>query len=153
MPDGIDRLQRVCDVPWSHLVTPLFYDVMWPQIKPFLAAALARDELGRYDIGDLLQEILLGHVRLWVSYDRERHEFEMAVVTQIIRHPQVSECKIWVGGGKNLKKWLNEFMREIEAYARAEDCRYLTGGGRIGWTRVLPGWGQVGIEIAKDLAH
>jgi hypothetical protein len=151
LPDGSDQRLRVSDVPWSHLVTPQFHDIIWPQIKPFLVAALARDELGRYDIDDLLQEILLGHVRLWVSYDRERHEFEMAVVTQIVRHPQVSECKVWAGGGKNMKSWLGEFTREIEAYARAEGCRYLTGGGRIGWTRAIPGWRQVGIEIAKEL--
>lgn len=153
MPDGSDRPQgqRVCDVPWHHLNTPQFYEIIWPQIASFIDAALKRDPLERFSVQDVLQQILNGRLRLWVSYDQQKHEFEMAAVTEVIQWPQCRELKIWLGGGKNLKMWKDEFVNMIEGYARAEGCQYLTGGGRIGWTRVVPGWHQVGIEIAKKL--
>jgi hypothetical protein len=85
MPDGLDRPQRVSDVPWAHLMTPLFHEL--PQVEPFMAAGLRRDALERFTSQDVLQQILLGRLRLWVSYDREPRKFEMGTVTEVIQSP------------------------------------------------------------------
>jgi hypothetical protein len=151
MPDGAEFRQRVCDVPWEHIVSQQLDAVICPQIGPFLAKALKIDPLGRYTTEDVLKQSRMGTLRLWVSYDPERREFEMAATTQIIQSLRVRECKIGIGGGRNMRCWKDEFAHMVEAYARAVGCRYLTGGGRIGWTRAVPGWKQVGIEIAKEL--
>lgn len=153
MPDGGERAsQRVCDVPWAHLITEGFHKVIWPQVEPLLAKALATDELGRYTTQDVLQELMLGRVRLWVSFDRDKSEFEMAAITQVTQWPQCRECRIWLGGGRNMKAWLNDFTRMVEAYARSEFCGYLTGSGSRAWARVAKnGWHADSVNLVKAL--
>ena len=144
--------QRVCDVPWRHLLTEGFHKLIWPQIEPMLAKSLAMDELRRYTTQDVLQQIMVGKARLWVSYDREAEKFEMAAVTEILQSPQCRECRVWLIGGTNMKAWLRELDHMIDGYARSEFCSHVTSSGRPGWARAVKnGWRPAGVDFIKTL--
>jgi hypothetical protein len=139
MPDGPDRLRRVCDVPWEHLLRNEFHTVIWPQLLPFIDASLATDPLGRYRAQDVLEYLLSGRLRLWVSYDQDSQSFEMAGVTEIIQFPTCRTCHVWFVGGRNMKAWIKEIVSTVKEYARSENCSHMTTAGRRGWIRAA-GW-------------
>lgn len=140
MPDGADRWRRVCDVPWEHLLRHEFRTVIWPQLVPFIDAALKVDPLGRYRVQDILDYALCGRLRLWVSYDQDLRSFEMVGATEIVQFPACRVCHVWFVGGRNMKAWLGEILSMIEDYARAQGCDHMTSSGRRGWIRATRGW-------------
>ena len=72
------------------------------------------------------------------------------MVTQIIDYPRLRECRVWLIGGRNMKAWLREFESKVEAYAKSEGCRLMSGGGRRGWCRAA-GYSEDGINLTKEL--
>jgi hypothetical protein len=144
VPDGADRRQRVCDVPYAHL------PAIWPRVEHFIAAALDTDECHRYLPTDVYQLLLARRGRLWVSWDRRAQEFDGAAVTEIIQTPRCRECRVWLLGGKNWDRWRIEMRDMIEAYARADGCQYVTGSGSRGWVRAI-GYQESGVNLVHPL--
>lgn len=136
---------RCCDVPIMHL--PL----VWPHVEAFVARALATDPCRRCEPEDVLNFLSQGRVRLWISYDRAARKFDGVAVTEIIQNPRCRECRAWLVAGTNMRAWWREMYHMVEAYARAEGCKYMTGAGRRGWTRFLPGWREAGPMLVKAL--
>ena len=139
----------VCSVPIEHL------SAIWPLARPYIAKALARDASGRYEPQDVLNYLLAGYVRLWVSWNTEEKAVEAAIVTEIKQYPRLRELHIWLIGGRNMNAWAKEGLELVEAYARAHDCVLATGAMRRGWARVglnaTGGCRETGVSLEKRL--
>lgn len=121
---------------------------IWPQARPFIGRALARDAAGRYELVDILDLLLAGKGKLWVSWDGK--VVEAAIVTETVDYPRLRELRIWLVGGRNMKAWVVEARDMIEEYARAEGCAIVSGGMRRGWIRIGgPGWHETGVAFEK----
>jgi hypothetical protein len=109
----------------------------WLRCRPYIEAALERAG-GTHAIEDVARLIGEGRAHFWPG---ER----CAVVTEFHDYPRLKACNLWLLGGD-----LSELMRmrsAIEAWARAQGCTRILGGGpRRGWRRLLaphgyrPGW-------------
>lgn len=127
--------------------------MIWPQARPFIVAALVFDPVHRYEIQDVLGELLNAKLRLWISWDDEKKEVEAAGVTEIVQYPRARELRIWLVGGRNMRRWGRPFAELLEQFARDMGCAVMTGGLRRGWIRVAgPGWKQTGVFFEKVLA-
>ncbi len=109
----------------------------WARCRPFIEAALARAG-GTHGIEDVATLIAQGRAHFWAGR-------RCAVVTEFYDYPRLKACNYWLLGG-DLKELLR-LQPAIEAWARAQGCTRMLGGGpRRGWERVLakmgfrPGW-------------
>ena len=126
--------------------------MMWPRVRTFIASALALDPVGRYHSEDVLDGLLKATLRLWISWDDEKREVEAAGVTEIIDYPHARELRIWLVGGRNMRRWGRPFAELLEQFARDMGCVVMTGGLRRGWVRVAgPGWHETGWTFEKVL--
>lgn len=112
-------------------------DVAWNRCRPYVEAALTRAG-GTHGLGDVARLIEQGRAHFWPGR-------RCAVVTEFYDYPRLRACNLWLLGG-DLKELL-AMRPAIEAWARAEGCSRILGGGpRRGWARVLeplgyrPGW-------------
>ena len=138
----------LCLVPIEHL------PFIWPQARPYVAKALARDGRGCYLPEDVLKAIAEATCRLWISWNDERQRVEAAVVTETIRYPRRLALRLWLIGGENMKAWGRPMRDLLEEYARHEGCDAVEGGMRRGWLRIGgEGWRETGITFEKRLTH
>jgi hypothetical protein len=109
----------------------------WARCRPYVEAALERAG-GTHGIDDVARLIEQGRAHFWPGR-------RCAVVTEFHDYPRLKACNIWLLGGE-LKELL-AMQPAIEAWARAQGCARMLGGGpRKGWERALkplgyqPGW-------------
>lgn len=100
----------------------------WTRCRPYLEAALAHAG-GTHGIDDVARLIEEGRAHFWPGR-------RCAAVTEFYDYPRLRACNIWLLGG-DLKELL-ALERVIDAWARAQGCGRLLGGGpRAGWARIL----------------
>jgi hypothetical protein len=97
---------------------------------------------GTHKEDDVLVAILSGALTLWADENG-------AVVTEIMNYPQIKVLNMFIVAG-NLGLLESMEPRLIE-YAKQNGCKRITGGGRKGWTRSLPGYSEAGYFMYKDL--
>ena len=125
---------------------------VWPLARPHIARGLDREGAKRFEPADVLGRLYEGTAKLWVSWNADQRAIEAAAVTEIVQFPRCRELRIWLVGGRNMRAWVYEMRDMIEAYARAHDCRYMSGAMRRGWVRVGgPGWHETGSMFEKEL--
>jgi hypothetical protein len=111
---------------------------------------LAWEKMGRFLPGDVLDRLLCGHAKLWVSWDGEK--VEAAIVTEIVQYPRMRELRVWLVGGRNMKAWVEEAQDILERFAKAYGCGVVCSGGRKGWLRASSGYKQTGISFEKEIS-
>ena len=100
----------------------------WARCRPYLEAAL--EHAGRtHGIEDVAQLVSQGRAQFWPGA-------QCAVVTEFYDYPKLRACNFWLLGGDLTE--LLDMLPAIEAWARAQGCTRMLGGGpRVGWGRVL----------------
>ena len=113
-------------IPVAHL--PLVWRDLWPLLEPAWRRSPERD--------DLPAGLRALRLQLWAIYDGPVPI--AAVVTRLNRHLETGrlDCRIWLVGGRDLARWLPDFLAKLIPWARAEGCACLSGSGRPGWTRI-----------------
>lgn len=113
-------------IPVAHL--PLVWRDLWPLLEPAWRRSPERD--------DLPAGLRARRLQLWAIYDGPVPI--AAVVTRLNRHLETGrlDCRIWLVGGRDLARWLPDFLAKLIPWARAEGCACLSGSGRPGWTRI-----------------
>src|SRR5262245_43497735 len=103
-------------------------EAAWTRCRPYIEAALAQAG-GTHAVEDVERLIAAGRAHFWPGR-------RCAVVSEFYHYPRLKACNLWLLGG-DLKELLR--MRPaIEAWARAQGCTRMLGGGpRRGWARVL----------------
>lgn len=135
----MSRAPVATGIPIAHL------DLVWHELWPLIEPAWRRSR----EKGDLLAGLRARRLQLWAVY--EGRTPIAAVVTRLNRHPGPRhhlDCRIWLVGGRDLARWLPDFLAKLIPWARAEGCACLSGAGRKGWTRIARRLGCVrdGVE-------
>lgn len=74
-------------------------------------------------------------------------------ITQVHQAPQVRYLHYFIVAG-DMQDCL-DLQPEIEAFAKAQGCKYVTSSGRMGWRKVLPnyGWKETHVVYQKELIN
>jgi GNAT superfamily N-acetyltransferase len=116
----------------------------WIRCRPYIEAALARAG-GTHGVDDVARLVEQGRAHFWPGR-------RCAVVTEFYLYPRVKACNLWLLGG-DLRELL-QLRPAIEAWAKAQGCARILGGGpRRGWERVLKplGYRPEWIIYSKEL--
>jgi len=128
-------------------VDPQRVHEIWPYVSPLLKAACCRTKLNAF--ADIEADILAGRSLLWITWNGRT--VEAAAATILINSEIGKVCIITVCGGSGIKRWL-PLIKQIEAYAKREDCTCIRIYGRKGWLRVLDGYQEKYIIMDKELS-
>jgi len=115
----------------------------WDRCSAWLEAALYYSN-GTHTIDDVLEIVQRGDAQFW-------HYPDAAVVTELMDYPQKRVLRYWLAGG-NLKTLLKA-ESSIRYWSQLWGCVGIEIIGRKGWHRVLKGFKQTGIILAKDMYH
>ena len=115
----------------------------WNRCSAWLEAALYYSN-GTHTIDDVLETVQRGDAQFW-------HYPDAAVVTEIMDYPQKRVLRYWLAGG-NLKPLL-KVEPSIRHWSQLWGCVGIEIIGRKGWHKVLKGFKQTGIILAKDMYH
>lgn len=123
---------------------------MWPHVREWCLEALNRGG-ALIGIDDLKKGVADRTMQMWVT--RENGKLLAVVLTEIVAWPQGQVLSAFVIGGTDMHKWLPAFDDTLSRYAREHGCKFLSGGGRKGWERVLKplGWDSPSATYLKRL--
>ena len=109
---------------------------LWPEIKPWVAKALKYHPF--VDADDALVLAMSGQLTVFVAIvdDRLCGVFMM----ELLRYPKRLAANIMIIGGRrgSMKRWLDDMLEVVAAWARALGCDSMQGTGREGdkaWNR------------------
>lgn len=141
MPSGT----VICDVPAPRI------DLVWPRAERWIAAALAREDSGRFLPCDVRDLLLQRRMLLWLAWNLDAPDdpIDAAMVTELVDFPRLRELRVWLIGGRRLWSWARQFDQVICDFARAHGASRCAGGLRPGWARF--GYRQHGAELIKEL--
>ena len=114
----------------------------WQKARPILEPAL-EEAKGTHTIDDVCLMVGKGHFTLWVGE-------KSAMLTEFVTFPRMKALNVFIGGGdlSELRKMEDE---QLGPFAKQQGCSRITGAGRKGWTKTLPGYTFAGIYMHKDL--
>lgn len=119
----------------------------WPQIEGFVASVAKRSE-GRLRMRDIVECILSGKWQLWVVYDGT---FKAAVATEIMTEASgMKVARIVFTTGRDAEQW-KHLIKDIEDWARHQDCTKLEMMARKGWAKHLPDYKLSHVLLEVDL--
>lgn len=114
----------------------------WAKAKPFIELSIPELH-GTHTIDDIALMVGAGHLRIWNGE-------KSAVLTEITRTPRIKALNCFIGGG-DLEELLKIRDEKLVPFAKENDCTRITGAGRKGWSRALPGYEYGGIYMHKDI--
>jgi len=109
--------------------------VVWPNVEPFLSAALETD--GVMTSADLLDQMSSGLWGLYVVTEDATGEILGAVCCEVQEWPNGPVFNIAYCGGHSLYRWAG-LLGALEAEAVRLGCDTVRITGRAGWGRVFP---------------
>jgi hypothetical protein len=118
----------------------------WPHAKHFIRSAIGRVGLGSFECTE--RDVLSGDQLLWFAWDGEK--IISAATTRLADNGQRKVCEIVACGGEDRGKWL-PLIKQIESYAKNENCSSTRIIGRVGWERVLDGYRREYVILEKAL--
>ena len=107
-------------------------DAVWPLVEPRIAAACRRGR-DKEAPEDIRQALKARDQQLWLAWDGA---IAAVAVTQIVRHPRKTCCRIRICTGRERRSW-QACIAAIEGWARAQGCAAMELIARPGWSRVL----------------
>ena len=113
---------------------------MWREAWPLLERAATRTNGGTED--EVARTLLRGDAQLWSVFDSEeglppKARRRAAVTTQITLIGEKG-CRLWLVGGSCLAEWADDFLAEVEPWARSLGCTHVWGTqSRAGWRRIV----------------
>lgn len=118
---------------------------LWPQIEPKLKKALSRG--GAWDTIDIAERVLKGSAQIWGTWDGE---IKSVWVTSISVYHTKKVCDILACGGEGLYE-LSPYIKNVETWAKENDCESVRIYGRKGWEKVLSDYQKIAIVLEKKL--
>lgn len=113
----------------------------WEPHREVLLEAIGHTH-GTHTEDDVLAMILAGKLTLWANDGA-------AMVTEFVDYPRLRAVNVFICGGAIEPMWAVE--TQVIEDAKAKGCTRITGGGRKGWTRALPGYEMGGYFMHKDI--
>jgi hypothetical protein len=125
----------------------------WHEAWPLLERAAMRTNGGTEE--EVFQTLVRGDAQLWSVFDTEEaplrqgfggqglpsvapQERRRAAVTTQITLIGEKGCRLWLVGGSRMAEWADDFLAEIEPWARSLGCTHVWGTqSRAGWQRIV----------------
>lgn len=126
-------------------IRPPTLDELWLrgwEVLPLLRKATDRSG-GTYLPTDVLREIVIGQVGIWLVED-EREDLIAIAVAGSRQLPQRKVIQISFVAGKRLVEWWPIFVEEMDALARRAGASRIYAFGRPGWIRF---WKSRGVAM------
>lgn len=117
-----------------------FYE-MWGKCRQYLLPAIEYTH-GTHNEDDIIIMVLAGKLKLWEGA-------RSAMLTEFCQFPRMKTLNVFIGGG-DLEE-LQEMEKQLVPFARENGCARITGCGRLGWTKSLPGYEKGGFFMHKDI--
>jgi hypothetical protein len=129
---------------------------LWGHVRPLLKTATDKSS-GRYEVDDILDELLSGESQLWVAFTMEREpKIIHALNTRIIQYPRKRGLLVMFSGGvdNRLDDWLEMTNSKLLDFASQNGCELLELTGRRGWARKLPevGWEEKYCFVEREVS-
>lgn len=105
-------------------------DEVWPDVEHLVARTDDRETKS----DDIYRAIKSGAWQLWVAISG--NGVEAAASTSFVYYPTGKMCRVETIGGNNMSDWLFA-LKEIEDWAKLNDCIAMDIFGRKGWEKVL----------------
>ena len=112
-----------------YAVPPEYLIIAWPDTERILQRVVKPDT--GYALNDVLNELQLGTMQLWVIGD-----FKGVVVTTVNVKPLHKVLWVQFLAGDHMDDWLDEWIQTQEAYAKHNDCVAIEFNGRKGWSKM-----------------
>lgn len=120
----------ITGIPAPHV------DGVWSTVEPLIAKALAKGR-GEFIPADYRRFLLAREMQLWAAVkDQQIHA---VCLTEIVNFPRLKICRLVLAAGSEMRHWMKPGVATIKAWAKANGCEEIRGGGRMGWSRAL-GW-------------
>ena len=125
-------------------VPPDDLHIIWNEVEQKIKPAL--DDC--YTPQDIIDGLIQDRFQLFISWE---DHVESAVITEIAQYPQKRICRYFLAGGNNMDNWLEPIQKEIEKFAKHNNCNSIEVAGRKGWARKLKGYEQKIYLFSKEL--
>tara|TARA_R110002012_G_scaffold244125_1_gene418802 strand:+ start:104 stop:550 length:447 start_codon:yes stop_codon:yes gene_type:complete len=94
-----------------------------------------------------------GKFQVWILWDRKQkviiNKYFGVVITEIIKRKLGKVCHIYIMTGRNRNKW-QHLIKNIEKFAKDEDCLMLELIARPGWQKVLDNFGYKRTHVVLE---
>ena len=117
-----------------HPISRNDIDAVWPHIKEYVKGA-ADYTYGRFTANDIRTGLKTKNQQLWIALEDEKALG--FVVTQISDYPQKRALIMHFTGGKQLPKWKDMMLEELQHFAYNNGCDVIESQGRKGWSKVF----------------
>lgn len=88
----------------------------------------------------------------WVAMDGETKEIMALVLTQLMTAPTgLRWASIVAATGVDRKRWRDELLAKIEAWAKENDCAMIEAVARPGWERELVNYRKTHVMLERAL--
>ena len=114
-----------------------------PWLSPWWAALVRCAEKGGHTGLDIVERVSAGRATGWPT----------ASGYLVLERTEDRKLRIWLGVGRDVRRWCGEAERLVSDFARSVDCRALLIEGRRGWRRILPHWTPKGEDLELDLTR
>ena len=118
-------------------------DKVWPIVEKDIKNALAYSSQ-LTDSNFVFEVAKEGKFQLWVLWDKSKklanEKYFGVVVTEIIKRKLGKVCHIYIMTGRQRHKW-QFLIKDIEDFAKKENCLMMELIARPGWQKVLNNFG------------
>lgn len=110
-------------------------ELVWEGVEPYLTRALKRGN--QFKTEDILKKLIKRDMQLWIAFSGEfsSPDIQAFCITEINLTPLQKECLMVWGSGRERDNW-QEYIKEIEIWAKARGCDVMKVMARPGWERV-----------------
>ena len=122
-------------------------NTVWNDVKDLIAKT--SDEL--LNENDVLQSLQTGEYILWIGTKPDSHEIVVALTVEYRCYPRHKMCQVVTVAGENMKEWVDESIKVLEDWAKAQGCAYMDMYARRGWKKVLKDYKERCILLRKKL--
>ena len=116
---------------------------VWPIVDKDIKNALAYSSQ-LTDSSFVYETAKQGKFQVWVLWDKDKEQtnekYFGVVVTELIKRKLGKVCHIYIMTGRQRHKW-QYLIKDIENFAKQEDCTMMELIARPGWQRVLNNFG------------
>ena len=129
-----------------YCVNPEKIDEIWPRVSYYIQDSLKHGS-GEDTLETLHQKLTSGLALLWIAFDGDIHG---AATTELVTIAGRKLCVISTCGGRHIETW-GHCIRDLEAFAKDEQCSAVRIVGRSGWKKLFGDYKEPWICLEKEL--
>lgn len=118
-----------------RLMHPADVVKQWGVFEPLVRRVLEHVDGGLYP-DDVLTAVQFGSMHLWSILDGQA-----VCITELQTYPRYRQLLIYLVAGIKAKSWIASGNRQLDAFAKLHNCKYVIFQGRPGWKRYAEPFG------------